>query len=66
MGNWTERRSIVLPSDKGEDCKTTGAIIEVAVTADNRCIKERLFVIMRTIKNDQLVIRSIYQNLPIF
>jgi hypothetical protein len=52
-GNWTAGRSKVFSLDKGDDCKTTGAIIEVAVAADNRCINERLFVMMASIKNDQ-------------
>jgi hypothetical protein len=43
----------VFTFDKGEDCKTTGTIIDVAVAADKRRIKERLFVMMESIKNDQ-------------
>ena len=51
---------MLLSLDKGADCKTTGIIIEVAVAADNRWMKERLFVMMENFKNPQIVILSIY------
>jgi hypothetical protein len=56
IGNWDETLSNVFRLEADEACKTTGVTIDVAVATDKRCKKERLFVMLKSVENNQIAI----------